>query len=173
MNRLQQALIWLSRIRHCNGFGIQSPADYRFVCCVVNEQWPYYAYAELGLRDDWLRRKVGRLYFRMVNSLQPSIVTDLDGYSEYVAAGCHKARISTTLKPAPFIIAPVLYDDTQQLLQACPENAVLAMSNIWQDKDRWKAVVNNDRATVTFDLYYCGIAFFNPKRTKQHYTVNF
>ena len=53
-------LVWLSRIHHCRGFGIQSPTDYAFVRYVVNEHWPYYAYDQLTA-DSWLNKKLGRL----------------------------------------------------------------------------------------------------------------
>ena len=93
MNRLHQAWVWLRRIGHCRGFGIQSPTDYRFVRYVVNEHWPYYAYRQTGLNDSPLRRKLGRLYFRLANHLQPGTVVDLLGYDEYLRAGCRKAVV--------------------------------------------------------------------------------
>jgi len=34
-------------------------------------------------------------------------------------------------------------------------------------------VTQDKRTGVTFDLYYCGIVFFNKKRFKQNYIVNF
>lgn len=37
----------------------------------------------------------------------------------------------------------------------------------------WKEIVGNEKSIVTFDLYYCGIVFFDKKRYKQHYIVNF
>ena len=85
LNRLHQAYVWLRRISHCRGFGIQSPTDYRFVRYVVNEHWPYYAYESLGQNDDWLRRKLGLLYFRLANdqdrgsSLGPRVQRTLGG----------------------------------------------------------------------------------------------
>ena len=71
MNRIQQGLVWLSRIDKCRGFGIQSPTDYAFVRYVVNEHWPYYAYETLKA-NSWLERKLGRLYLRLANWRQPS-----------------------------------------------------------------------------------------------------
>lgn len=37
----------------------------------------------------------------------------------------------------------------------------------------WKEIVDDERNVVTFDLYYCGIVFFDKKRYKQNYIVNF
>ena len=93
MNRLQQAWVWLRRIGHCRGFGIQSPTDYRFVRYVVNEGWPYYAYAEVGKDDDRDRRKLGQLCFRLANFVQPQAVNDLLGLADYLSAGCRKAYL--------------------------------------------------------------------------------
>ena len=39
--------VFLKRLRHCAGFGVQSPTDYAFVREVIYERWPYALYAEL------------------------------------------------------------------------------------------------------------------------------
>ncbi|MCR4602061.1 MAG: hypothetical protein K5683_00835 [Prevotella sp.] len=174
MNRLQQASVWLRRIGHCQGFGIQSPSDYRFVRYVVNEHWPYYAYAELGKDDDWLRQKLGRLYFRLANFLQPALISDMLGYQDYLKAGCHKATIQTQYSNnANLTLAPG--DTNASELQPDNDNGcqVLVIQDIWNHPTIWKKILADSRATITYDLYYCGIAFFNPERNKQHYIVNF
>ena len=38
--------------------------------------------------------------------------------------------------------------------------------------DIWRQLTADSRVSVTFDLYYCGIAFFD-SRYKQDYIVNF
>ena len=169
----KRAWIWLRRIGHCRGFGIQSPSDYRFVRYVINEHSPYYAYAKIGVNDKWLRRKLGRLYFRLANYLQPGNVADLAGYSDYIHAGCRRANINNNVSvEATLVIAP--HDaDTSVLLRDCAVGTTLVVEDIGRHPDSWQAVVSDTRATVTFDLYYCGIAFFDPGRTKQHYIVNF
>ena len=43
-------VVWAVRIGHCRGFGVQSPWAYRMVRYVINEHWPYYAYAPLAAR---------------------------------------------------------------------------------------------------------------------------
>ena len=58
MNRLKAFIVWLGRIGHCRGFGIQSPADYWLVRYVINEHGPYYSYSKLGQDDDWLTQKL-------------------------------------------------------------------------------------------------------------------
>ena len=95
MQKLWYLIVWLKRIRHCRGFGIQSPSDYWLVRYVINEHWPYYQYEMLGQDDGWLRRKLGRLYFRLANWLQPDMIVS-DDYQDYLSAGCHKASFGET-----------------------------------------------------------------------------
>ena len=175
LNRLQQAIVWLRRIGHCRGFGIQSPSDYRFVRYVVNEHWPYYAYAGLGKCDSWLRRKKGRLFFRLANDLQPDSIADLLGYEEYLKAGCCKAALSSQVTPssAPRLLLVPASADMQAVCKACDEQTALVVDDIGRHTRAWKEVLANEKVTVTFDLYYCGIAFFDPQRTPKHYKVNF
>ena len=40
-------VIFLSRIRHCAGYGVQSPTDYAFVREVIYEHGDYSLYQEL------------------------------------------------------------------------------------------------------------------------------
>ena len=174
MNRLQQAIVWLRRIGHCRGFGIQSPSDYRFVRYVVNEHWPYYAYAGLGKRDGWLRRKKGRFFFRLANALQPDSIADLLGYEEYLKAGCHKAALLSQLPSlASRLLLVPANADMQAVSRACDEHTVLVVDDIGRHTRIWKEILANEKVTVAFDLYYCGIAFFNPQRTPKHYIINF
>lgn len=175
MNHLHQAWVWLRRIGHCRGFGIQSPTDYRFVRYVVNEHWPYYAYRQTGLNDSPLRRKLGRLYFRLANYLQPWTVVDLLGYDEYLRAGCRKAVVRHQLSvgsSSPLILAPASAG-IGKLLDSCGPDSVLVVEDIGHSPDAWRTVCSSQRVTVAFDLYYCGIAFFDPQRSRQLYIVNF
>lgn len=172
LNRLHQAYVWLRRISHCRGFGIQSPTDYRFVRYVVNEHWPYYAYESLGQNDDWLRRKLGLLYFRLANDRQPSQIVDWVGFHDYLQEGCRKARIVDEAKAVELAVVPIK-TDFHRLFQECNERSVVVFQDIWQYPEYWHCIEHDPRATVTFDLYYCGIVLFDPKRTKQRYLINF
>lgn len=172
MNRLQQTFVWLRRIGHCRGFGIQSPTDYRFVRYVVNEHWPYYAYEELGLDDCWLRRKLGLLYFRLANELQPHTIIDPMGFREYLQAGCRKAQIVDEAETVQLAIVPVK-TDCQLLFSKCDDRSVVVIQDIYRAPKYWHSIEHHPKATVTFDLYYCGIVMFDPKRTKQNYIINF
>ena len=172
MNRVKSFLVWLRRIGHCRGFGIQSPADYWFVRYVINEHWPYYRYAELGRDDDWLTSKLGRLYFRLANWRQPTTVMS-DGYQEYLRAGCGKAEFGRSTE----MIRLTLDDDYRERLKTicskANEQTVLIVEGLWKDKAFWREITSDERTGVTFDLYYCGIVLFDKKRTKKNYIINF
>ena len=164
-------LVWLSRIFHCRGFGVQSPTDYRFVRYVVNEHWPYYKYKEIGLADDWLTRHVGRLCFRLANWLQPKTVVTT-AYQEYIRAGCSLCRLAGDADEVEMAVVST-EQDFYRLLPKCHEASLLVFDGLCRQPAVWQRIKMEPAVTVTFDLYYCGIALFDPKRAKQHYKVNF
>ena len=176
VNRIMQAFVWLRRIHKCRGFGIQSPTDYSFVRDVVNEQRPYYAYSEVGQGDEWLRCKLGRLYLRLANYVQPKVIVDLAGYADYLHAGCRKADININLNSNPnesVLLIARPNDVTPTLFSHCGEKTMLVVEDIGHHHKQWQDVMQQTGVTITFDLYYCGIATFNSARAKQHYIVNF
>jgi hypothetical protein len=42
-----------------------------------------------------------------------------------------------------------------------------------KSKSFWKKVIADHRTGVSFDLYYCGVIFFDHKMYKRNYIVNF
>jgi len=172
MNRIQQALVWLGRIGHCRGFGIQSPTDYRFVRYVINERWPYHVYSELPTDDDWLTRKLGKLYLRIANFRQPTEIIDGVGMAPYLLAGCKKAKIVDDTTAVQLALVPIECD-YQSILDRCNEQSVVIFQNIHRSMPLWHCIEYDQRVRVTFDLYYCGIAVFDSKRSRQNYIVNF
>ena len=172
MNQLQRGLVWLSRMHRCRGFGIQSPTDYAFVRYVVNEHWPYYAYDSLP-NDSWLTRKLGKLYFRLANWCQPTVM-QVDRYQAYWQAGCKKTRFLSTIQQVE--LARVDIEDVvgyESLLAKCGESSVVVVEGIWRDWDRWHEMERDVRCGTTFDLYYCGIIFYDIQRFKHNYQINF
>lgn len=178
--KLKHWLVWLSRIHHCRGFGIQSPTDYAFVRYVVNEHWPYYAYDELH-EDDWLREKLGRFYLRLANWRQPSVILS-DDYHQWFHAGCHQSDLfplsscflplaSSKLELARIPIDQ--WDSFEPLMAHCDEQTVVVVEDIWRDPQRWQQIARDTRTGTTFDLYYCGIVLFDTKRYKHNYIINF
>ena len=168
--------VWLSRIHHCCGFGIQSPTDYAFVRYVINEQWPYYAYERLDqLSDDWLMRKMGKLYFRLANWRQPSVM-ELSPYDDFCLAGCMKTRIVCEVRHIELGRLELIGDyrtEMDHIYNKVDDSSVLVVDNIRRDRNFWHEMEKDPRTGVTFDLYYCGIVFFDKKRHKMNYKVNF
>lgn len=172
MQRLWYFFIWLKRITHCRGFGIQSPTDYWMVRYVINEHWPYYQYQTLGENDDWLTRKLGRLYFRIANWRQPQTI-ETNSYQTYFSAGCHRATFGDSSE----LLLMDLEGDYRQRLShiynKVNEKSVLIVDGIGKNRRFWKELAADERARVTFDLYYCGIVLFDKKRHKTNYIINF
>lgn len=199
MQGLKRTWIWLRRIRHCRGFGVQSPWAYRMVRYVINEHWPYYAYEDLRRRYPAVKstaRKLCELCLRLSNNVQPYMIINVDasGYvsGEYLKAGCRKAKY----------VEPDSAESMAQLMSACGDGALLVrlvpqdgldtlfdtacrrarhgtvimLQGIHEDaaaRRLWGRTVKKVPHVVTFDLYYCGLIFFDDKRFKQNYMINF
>jgi len=177
MNRITQALVWLSRIAYCRGFGIQSPTDYRFVRYVINEHWPYYAYEQLDpTAPSWLVRKMGRLMLRVANYRQAThAVCSLqlaEAYGDWMQAGCRKTLLiddGGTVQLA-FVQSPA---EALHLLPRTDADSVIIVSDIRSDRDAWRTLCADQAVTVSYDLYYCGILLFPQRYAAKHYKVNF
>ena len=113
MSPLPRFLVWLSRIHKCQGFGIQSPTDFDFVRTVVNEHSAYYAYDELQ-SDNWMQRKLGKLYFRVANWRQPTTILT-HNYQPWFQAGCRSAHIVSDLGDEALQLAHIEIEQHQQL----------------------------------------------------------
>ena len=174
MTPFKRWLVWLSRIHHCQGFGIQSPTDFDFVRTVVNEHSPYYAYDELQA-SDWLQRHLGQLYLRVANWRQPSTIVTGD-YQLWFQAGCRSARITSDIGDEPLQLARIKMEQQAQLPQLydhCQQQSVIIVEGIWRDWQAWHAIEHDSRTGTTFDLYYCGIVWFDTQRYKHNYRINF
>lgn len=174
MSPLPRFLVWLSRIHKCQGFGIQSPTDFDFVRTVVNEHSAYYAYDELQ-SDNWMRRKLGKLYFRVANWRQPATILTND-YQPWFQAGCRSAHIVSDLGDEALQLAHIEIEQHQQLEQLyahCNQQSVIIVEGIYRDWQAWHAIEHDTRTGTTFDLYYCGIVFCDTQRYKHNYRINF
>ncbi len=175
MNPLKRWLVWLSRIHQCQGFGIQSPTDFNFVRTVINEHSPYYTYDELQERD-WLQRKLGQLYFRIANWRQPATILT-NAYQSWFQAGCRSARIMTDIANETLQLARIDIEQhdllEQQLYARCQQQSVIIIEGICHDWQTWHTIEHDAHTGTTFDLYYCGIIFFDTQRSKHNYRINF
>ena len=194
MNKVQRYLHWLRRIRYCRGFGVQSPSAYRFIRYVINEHYPYYAYDELRKElphIDLLTRKRMELYFRVANFRQASLWLDFcernDVFATYVGRGCHATQVRRITD-----LRQITADDRIEVLRICPiagcealleaalqqtdDHTLFIIEDIgYNDTARrlWQTLLESDLTSVSYDLYYLGIAFFDRKRYKANYVVNF
>ncbi|WP_293588137.1 hypothetical protein [Prevotella sp.] len=192
--KVQRYLHWLRRIKYCRGFGVQSPSAYRFIRYVINEHYPYYAYDELRKelpRLDSLTRKRMELYFRIANYRQASLWLDFcernDVIATYVGRGCHATQVRRITD-----LQQITADDRIEVLRICPSAGCEALleAALQQTDDRtlfiiedigyndtakrmWQKLLDSDLTSVSYDLYYLGIAFFDRKRYKNNYIVNF
>ena len=171
-NQLKAAGVWLRRIGHCRGFGIQSPSDYWLVRYVINEHWPYYQYETLGQNDDWLTRKLGRLCFRIANWRQPAVI-ESNAYRDYLHAGCRKAVWGESSELMVLSLEDEWRSRLSSIYNKVSADSVLIVTGLSRARDAWSEIVNDERAVLTFDLYYCGIVLFDKKRDKKNYIVNF
>ena len=192
--KVQRYLHWLRRIKYCRGFGVQSPSAYRFIRYVINEHYPYYAYDELRKelpRLDSLTRKRMELYFRVANYRQASLWLDYsrrdDTIATYVWRGCNATRVRNIADSQQ----PVSGDKIE-VLRICPiagcesllaaalkqadDRTLFVIEDIGYNdtaKRMWHTLLESDLTSVSYDLYYLGIAFFDRKRYKANYVVNF
>jgi hypothetical protein len=109
----------------------------------------------------------------LANYLQPDSIADLLGYEDYLHAGCRKAAISRDMLPQANLILAPAQTGLAALLAQCTAKTVFVVEDIGHHPEVWKSILTDSRAVVTFDLYYCGIAFFDARQSKHHYTINF
>jgi len=193
LGRLKRTLVRLLRCRHSRGFGIQSPWAYALVCNVINEHLPYYAYQEKALCDameGWPREKqrLAWLYFRLANMRRPLTIHDNKGaaspYAPFYKAGCNRSKVADaqeiqTAERVEFVRLDAQPDNKEALqtvVQKADGNSILVLEGINESRDSremWRELVADERGINTFDLYDCGIIFFDRKRYKEDYIINF
>lgn len=182
-------LVWLSRMHRCRGFGVQSPSVYWFIRYVVNEHYAYYAYDEMKgryPRAGFEAHHLGRLLFRIANYAQADRCCFLSSFhpellKAYIHRGCLKTQLDDATASAIYKygvadasqLSPAALD---ALSAAFPADGVLVLLGIKHDRTAralWRHVVHSPRYGVTLDLYYCGIVFFDLKKVKANYVVNY
>ena len=196
MSQIGSLLVWLRRSRHSRGFGVQSPWAYRFIRYVVNEHYPYYAYDDLSRQYEGYPKqiqKLCRLYFRIANFWQAEQALDYSAASEtdiirlygtFMKRGCNKLEVVPVRHAADFssvrLMRLSVEGDYRQVFEKAVSLAnastMIIVEQIKRDKESrtfWKSIVDDPRCITTFDLYYCGIIFFDKKRYKENYVVNF
>lgn len=190
----KRSMVFMRRFTHSRGFGIQSPSAYRFDREVINDHYPYHAYADLQLafpHEDRLTLKLARLYFRIAHATQArqwALCTHRNVvYRAYVQAGCRTASLVDVDEVGEVdkiaesdVLVTAMEDDLWPMCEAfvssAHERSMLIVEGIYASKKakmRWKELVNDERTSVAFDLYDCGIVFFDHTKSKQVYIINF
>lgn len=190
----KRSMVFVRRFPHSQGFGIQSPSAYRFDREVINAHHPYHAYADLQLafpHEDRLTLMLARLYFRIANATQArrwALCTHRnDVYRAYIQAGCHTTilvdddEVSQVDKVAASdVLVMTMEDDRWPMCEAfvssAHERSMLIVEGIYASKKAkvwWKELINDARTGVAFDLYDCGIIFFDHTKSKQVYIIDF
>ena len=182
---------WLLRCRYSRGFGIQSPSAFSFVCNVINNHHTYDCYEEF--RQEMAHhsksfRKLGKLFCRLAHYWQPQYVVMGDyNFASYVYAGCPSTLVrmiddyyfaEESARALVIIDLDWLADEytRNELLDAATDSLLLVVMGI--DKNRhyhqlWQKLLADDRCGVAYDLYSCGIIFFDMSKYKQVYKINF
>ena len=184
--RLQRWIIWIYRWRHCRGFGVQSPSDYSFIRYVINEHYPYYAYEDLKTAMPSispLKRKKAELLFRIANWRQASscalLIADNEVYRKYIHYGCNKTIITSKYQSSDsFVVISALSADERKLLpmlDTMQSDSILVIDDLDNRRLRliWDKIIADEKATISFDLYYIGIVMKIDNRYKHNYIVNF
>lgn len=179
---LHKFLSTLLRVPRTRGFGVQSPFAYRFLCEVITERWPYYAYEDLkALSKDEDERKIGQLLLRLSNYLGPhqwyfGSVDLLQRYKVYVLAGSHQSKCVSELQNRVEIALLSVNDSLEETLQHVSDDSVVILldlrSRSLSCRDSMRMAIDAG-ATVCFDLYNEAIVFFNPKLHPHLYKVNY
>lgn len=185
---------WLVRLPRSFGFGVQSPSAYRFVCNVVNERYPYYAYSELAsvLYDvPAVDGKRMMLYFRMSNFCQSSAFMDFSTDSSllrlFVKRGCRHTEVFNVKSGA----SGYGQVDRVQIVRICPiDGCIEFLSKALERADSgtivvvedivenpyghtmWQMLRQSHKVSVSYDIYYLGVAFFDTKRHKTNYKID-
>ena len=189
MNPFKRYIVWLRRMSHSRGFGVQSPSAYRFIRYVLCEHYPYYAYAELRRehpRVGWLTRKRMELYLRIANYRQASRFvsngTDVELLASYVGSGCRGTRVVADIAAGAVVeVARVCPTEgceayLEQVLSCADGGTMVIVEDIAENpvaRRMWQRLLDSKAVSVSYDLYWAGVAFFDTDRFKANYIVNF
>lgn len=147
------------------------------------------------------REKVNKLLFRLVNYVQPTTLMEVGKGNGDAIRYMQAAKPSITsisieglekedtlfqlkkeldkMKHIDFLhIAhtPYYKEVFEMAFPYLTEHSCVVIGNLYESKERkiwWKQLNHDERVRITFDLYDVGLSFFNSKRYKQNFIVNF
>lgn len=190
---MKRVRVWLQRAGYTRGFGVQSPWAYQLIRYVINEHYPYYAYEELERTYPHVEernRRLALLYFRLANYCQANawgIRTEQENLKmAYIQAGCKSTNILSLGQDGRIgrqqfhVLLISLKEDGENILplflRQADTSSLLIIEDIHFSKHTlraWRKIQENPLTGISFDLYDCGLVFFNRGMFKQSYKVNF
>ena len=150
---------------------------------------------------DRRQHKLGRLLLRLANFWQPEISICNDSlFEDYLRAG--RRKVKRVELEHPIQTDHLLLKDNlllneawgkkrmmvinlekmgmkevrTQVLPLCDDQTMLVLlGNLYREKqgEEWHHLQESDYCGITYDLYSLGIIFFDKKKFKQHYRMNF
>lgn len=196
MNVFRNCLEWFLRFRYRCGYGVHSPFAFDFITGVVFERGCYYAYQRLDreypvgcLARFSHVRKCRRFLFRLANYVHPDVFVC---YREipsdeiaYMAAGsCYAEWKGEEALPGLHGKKILFYMNADKnnlfsLLKqlsaiVSSDSALLLRVSSREQREACTKIISDSKyCGITFDLYDYLLVFFDRKRFKQHYKVNF
>lgn len=199
---LKRPFIWLSRFRNRCGYGVHSPFAFSLITDVFYEKRQYYCYEELkekhshismSSQTDYISTKTLKLIFRLTNRFQPENIL-LFTFEQRIVDFIKRAKLKSNLlyienvsnldkdySPDLVVInshtSPrEVYALFDKIANQSDPNMLIVINGICYNREMkrlWKQMIKDQRVGITFDLYDVGLIFFDKKKIKQDYIINF
>ena len=178
MMLFQSPIVWLMRVRKRKGYGVHSPFAFDLVTNVFYNKERYYAYMEMDRNLHWWQKgrvkSLRHLAFRLSNYHRPQTMYcgELD---KALCEACQYGSQGVTILPrGQEGVADMVFVEGRddEALRHVGEGTMLVLKGMNRCRSFWKSIREDERITVTFDLYDVGIAFARKDLKKQHYKIN-
>ena len=188
MSYLKERIKHAVRFRHKRGFGVHSPFMFNLILNVIRDKEKQFTYPEALERAGLLRhreKKVFRLLSRLIRYLKVQYVIcigyNADLLTEYLALTDVQATILSNvpeeLEKADFIYIgrrarAVMPEDCSPLTALELPARYLVIADIHKDSYNarlWRQF--HDKATVSVDMMWYGLLFFDEKIQKGKYNL--
>lgn len=165
---MNSLIVFLRRIRHCAGFGVQSPTDFAFVREVIYERLPYYAYEDIASSypqcKGW-RAWQARLLLRVSNFAQADKMAYCGGnVPETDAFAIGKGCSRTGIIPCSSIEKLQTYINEG--------NGWIVIPDIHNTNNSYFEYLKKQEHIIIYDLYYLAVAFIDRKRYSEVHIIN-
>lgn len=185
---LRERLKHAVRFRHKRGFGVHSPFMFHLILQVIRDRERQYVYppeADRGKRIGYRKRKFCRLLFRLASYLHTERVLCLSTRPGKIIAYLQAVPgvREITTEPCNIADSDFVYigNDARTLLQSCLSGFIeecgrsrkcIVITDIHRNSfnaDLWLQL--RGKATVTVDMMWYGLLFFDEKLQKGRYNL--